>query len=548
MECINWRQPDIQTAFPIRRTVRNQRLSTSVAPRSVTSAARVRLASYSPSLLHLRLVSPTTAPSSAFFLRARDLQTLPWLALTHLQNPNPSFSGDQKVPMAIHFLLFLLFSTLPTGKSDLASDRAALLAFRSAVGRDLRWSASQSPCVWPGIQCSGNRVINVRLPGVGLMGSIPPSTVGNLTQLRTLSMRFNALSGQLPADFSSLVELRNLYLQGNRFSGEIPPSLFSLKNLVHLNLADNNFTGSISPSFNNLTRLRTLYLEGNGLDGGIPDLNLTDLQQFNVSRNRLSGPVPSWLRTRSADAFAGNSLCGRPLPACPGAAVPAVSPAMVLVPKEGKKKKLSGGAIAGIVIGSVLVFLLVVVILCVFCRKKNTQKTRALDIAAAKPPPLAELEIPTEKTAGREGDGVGYAAGARREGKRRGYARQWLQKAGIFRKCGRAGDFGTAYKAVLEIGTVVAVKRLRDVTVTEKEFREKMEAVGSMEHQNLVPLKAYYYSKDEKLLVYDYMPMGSLSALLHGPGWETRDCREVIGGFNLEKMGNMVQSVRQVDE
>jgi hypothetical protein len=37
-----------------------------------------------------------------------------------------------------------------------------------------------------------------------------------------------------------------------------------------------------------------------------------------------------------------------------------------------------------------------------------------------------------------------------------------------------------------------------------------------MDHENLVPLRAYYYSGDEKLLVYDYMSMGSLSALLHG--------------------------------
>ncbi|KAM0059287.1 putative protein kinase RLK-Pelle-LRR-III family [Helianthus debilis subsp. tardiflorus] len=78
------------------------------------------------------------------------------------------------------------------------------------------------------------------------------------------------------------------------------------------------------------------------------------------------------------------------------------------------------------------------------------------------------------------------------------------------------GTFGTAYKAVLEGGMMVAVKRLKDVTVSEPEFREKIEFVGAMDHQNLVPLRAYYYNKEEKLLVYDYMPMGSLSALLHG--------------------------------
>ena len=78
------------------------------------------------------------------------------------------------------------------------------------------------------------------------------------------------------------------------------------------------------------------------------------------------------------------------------------------------------------------------------------------------------------------------------------------------------GTFGTTYKATMEMGASVAVKRLKDVTATEKEFREKIEQVGKMVHHNLVPLRGYFFSRDEKLVVYDYMPMGSLSALLHG--------------------------------
>ena len=95
------------------------------------------------------------------------------------------------------------------------------------------------------------------------------------------------------------------------------------------------------------------------------------------------------------------------------------------------------------------------------------------------------------------------------------------------------GTFGTAYKAVLEIGTVVAVKRLKDVTISESEFKEKMETVGAMEHENLVPLRAYYYSRDEKLLVYDYMPMGSLSAFLHGEFLLFFPSFRVCFGFSL---------------
>ena len=79
-------------------------------------------------------------------------------------------------------------------------------------------------------------------------------------------------------------------------------------------------------------------------------------------------------------------------------------------------------------------------------------------------------------------------------------------------------------------GVVAAVKRLKDVSISEKEFREKVETAGPIDHENLVPLRANYYSKDEKLIIYGYMPIGSLSALPHGnrgvsmtlPIWEAR--------------------------
>lgn len=67
-----------------------------------------------------------------------------------------------------------------------------------------------------------------------------------------------------------------------------------------------------------------------------------------------------------------------------------------------------------------------------------------------------------------------------------------------------------------EAGVVVAVKRLKCMNIPANEFKGKIEVVKRMEHENLVPLMGYYYSNDEKLLVYEYMPMGSLSALLHG--------------------------------
>lgn len=79
------------------------------------------------------------------------------------------------------------------------------------------------------------------------------------------------------------------------------------------------------------------------------------------------------------------------------------------------------------------------------------------------------------------------------------------------------GSLGTVYKAVLDDGCIVAVKRLKDANpCARKEFEQYMDVIGKLKHPNIVRLGAYYYAKEEKLLVYDYLPNGSLYSLLHG--------------------------------
>ncbi|PNS96684.1 hypothetical protein POPTR_017G130600v4 [Populus trichocarpa] len=432
--------------------------------------------------------------------------------------------------LLITFFVFLSLNSFSTVESDLASERAALVTLRDAVGgRSLLWNLSDNPCQWVGVFCDqkGSTVVELRLPGMGLSGRLPVA-LGNLTSLQSLSVRFNALSGPIPADIGNIVSLRNLYLQGNFFSGEIPEFLFRLQNLVRLNLANNNFSGVISPSFNNLTRLDTLYLEENQFTGSIPDLNLP-LDQFNVSFNNLTGPVPQKLSNKPLSSFQGTLLCGKPLVSCNGASN-----------GNGNDDKLSGGAIAGIAVGCVIGFLLLLMILIFLCRRKRDKTVGSKDVEL---PKEIAVEIPSGKAAGEGGNvSAGHAVAvvkseAKSSGTKnlvffgntaRAFGLEDLLKASA-EVLGK-GTFGTAYKATLDVGLVVAVKRLKEVTVPEKEFREKIEGAGKMNHENLVPLRAYYYSQDEKLLVHDYMPMGSLSALLHGNkgsgrtplNWETR--------------------------
>jgi Protein kinase domain len=81
------------------------------------------------------------------------------------------------------------------------------------------------------------------------------------------------------------------------------------------------------------------------------------------------------------------------------------------------------------------------------------------------------------------------------------------------------GSVGATYKAVLDNRLIVCVKRLdagRIGLAGKEDFERHMEAVGRLRHPNLVPLRAYFHAKEERLLVYDYQPNGSLFSLLHG--------------------------------
>lgn len=304
----------------------------------------------------------------------------------------------------------------------------------------------------------------------------------------------------------------------------MPEFIFSVHGVVRLNLAQNNFSGEIPSGFNNLTRLKTLYLENNGFTGVLPELELPNLEQFNVSFNSLNGSVPKGLEGKPKSAFLGNSLCGKPLD---NVCADSVIPKGVEISGKSSEKGLSGGAIAGIVIGSVVGLLLLLLVLFILLRKRSGNNARSVDV-----PEIKNQETQVGEKSGVEaenGDAISAAAmpshwenGTNAAAKKLlffGNTSRVFDLEELLRASAEVlgkGTVGTTYKAVMEVGAMVVVKRLKDVTFSEKEFREKIEGIGVMNHENLVPLMAYYYSREEKLLVYDYIPMGSLSALLHG--------------------------------
>ncbi|CAN6443845.1 unnamed protein product [Victoria cruziana] len=408
----------------------------------------------------------------------------------------------------------LLFVALSLGfligraSCDPVEDKNSLLNFISNMPhvRNLNWSPNSKVCNnWVGVICTADEsnVVALRLPGIGLTGPIPPNTLSRLSKLQILSLRSNSITGPFPGDFLKLTSLVSLYLQGNNLYGPLPSDFSQWKKLVFLNLAENNLNDTIPSSLSNLTELVDLSLQNNSLSGKIPDLNLPNLRYLSLANNHLSGTIPKSLQRFPTSSFAGNDLVfnNTHAPVSP----PSSSP---VLPPSQKSKKLGNSAILAIAVAAcALVFVTFAILIVVLSRKKDG------NVPAEKHPKSGKkVEKEGKKEEDyqeREKNKLVFFQGSSMEFDLEDLLRASAEVLG-------KGTFGTAYKAVLEDSTPVVVKRLKEVVVGKRDFEQLMEAVGSIRHENVVPLRAYYYSKEEKLLVYDYFSEGSLAARLHG--------------------------------
>ncbi|KAK8497839.1 hypothetical protein V6N13_034599 [Hibiscus sabdariffa] len=430
-----------------------------------------------------------------------------------------------------------------------SSDAVSILSFKSKADLDnkLLYALNQrfDYCQWRGVKCAQGRVVRYTLQNSGLRGVFPVNSLSRLDQLRVLSLHNNSLSGPIP-DLSSLYNLKSLFLDRNNFSGAFPPSILFLHRITTLDLSHNGLTGPIPANLTALERLNILRLEWNRFNGSVPPLNQSFLLIFNVSGNNLTGkiPVTPTLSKFNTTAFSLNpELCGEiinkactsraPFFGSPSASGPLGQSAearsggaVVLQPPSSPKKHRRTGMVLGFTIGIAFILFSVLLALAVVKKQRvDSQETKAttaasLEVRNPNPGnPRAQVEeaserkivIPEIQKLQKSGNLVFVG------GEVEGYSLEQLMRASA-ELLGR-GTMGTTYKAVVDRQLILTVKRLdagKTAVTTGEDFEQHMDAVGGLMHPNLVPLRAYFQAKGERLVIYDYQPNGSVFNLVHG--------------------------------
>ncbi|XP_059308924.1 inactive leucine-rich repeat receptor-like serine/threonine-protein kinase At1g60630 [Lycium ferocissimum] len=430
----------------------------------------------------------------------------------------------------LFFFIFSIFSIIfPLIKS---SDVEALLALKATIDPSnfLDWKKEIDLCNWQGVkQCKKTRVTKLVVENLNLNGSLDQIALNQLDQLRVLSFKNNSISGQIP-NLTGLFNLKSLFLNKNNFSGKFPVSVTGLHRIKVINLAGNKLSGEIPVTLTKLSRLYMLYIENNEFTGELPSLNQPSLKFLNVSNNRFSGEIPVTLTRFNESCFAGNvNLCGGKLHLCPS-----TSPSYSVSPEnvshhDKRRKKLIIVIVVSVVVGVLLLGVLVAVCIACVRRRRRSKDGKSKGVEAVGGSGGGGEEGTSGggnggNNGGKEGaftwdqqgsEGLGTLVFCGPGDQQMNYSLEDLLKASA-ETLGR-GIMGSTYKAVMESGYIVTVKRLRDSRFPSlEEFRRHVEIIGRLRHPNLVPLRAYFQAKEERLLVYDYFPNGSLFSLIHG--------------------------------
>ncbi|XP_021275949.1 probable LRR receptor-like serine/threonine-protein kinase At2g23950 [Herrania umbratica] len=330
---------------------------------------------------------------------------------------------------------------------------------------------SVDPCSWAMITCSSeNLVIGLGAPSQSLSGTLSRA-IGNLTNLRQVLLQNNNLSGGIPPELGTLPKLQTLDLSNNRFWGAIPGSFGQLNSLQYLRLNNNSLSGPFPASLAKISQLAFLDLSYNNLSGSVPKF---PARTFNIVGNPL--------------------ICGSSSPELCSGSANAVPLSVSLGSSNGEQKSKKLAIALGISLSFASLILLTLALLWHRTKRKkltilnitDKQEEGLISLGNLRNFTFRELQLATDNFSSKNILGT--------------------------------GGFGNVYKGKLGDGTLVAVKRLKDMTGSfgESQFQTELEMISLAVHRNLLRLIGYCATSNERLLVYPYMCNGSVASRLRG--------------------------------
>ncbi|XP_058758987.1 leucine-rich repeat receptor-like kinase protein SUNN [Vicia villosa] len=340
-------------------------------------------------------------------------------------------------------------------------------------------------------------------------GQLPSEVSG--ANLGILTISNNLFTGRIPASMKNLRSLQTLLLDANQFVGEIPEEVFDLPVLTNFNISGNNLTGVIPTTVSQCRSLTAVDFSRNMLTGDVPKgmKNLKVLSIFNLSHNNISGLIPDEIRFMTSlttldlsyNNFTGIVPTGgqflvfndRSFFGNPNLCFPHQSSCSSYIFPARKSHTKVKAIITAIALATAV---LLVMLTMHMMRKRKLHIAKAWKLTA-----FQRLDFKAEEVV------------------------ECLKEENIIGK----GGAGIVYRGSMPNGTDVAIKRLvgQGSGRNDYGFKAEIETLGRIRHRNIMRLLGYVSNKDTNLLLYEYMPNGSLGEWLHGAkgchlSWEMR--------------------------
>ncbi|XP_047310657.1 probable LRR receptor-like serine/threonine-protein kinase At4g37250 [Impatiens glandulifera] len=396
------------------------------------------------------------------------------------------------------------------------------------------------------------------------LGGEIPENLTSLNNLTVISLKNNYFSGSVPRGVNWI---KLLDLSMNLINGTLP-SDFQGNHLGYFNVSFNRLSGEILLGFaNQIPTNATIDLSFNNFSGEIPATSLfinQDPRSF-FGNNQLCGkplrnlcPITSSIYTPPNDAPPAIAAIPKTIDSSP-----ANDPAKDS--SAGKKGKSRAGTIIGIVVGDVLgIAFLAFIFLYVYRLKKKKKKGNVSSTKSGKSKETQQNMVKithdwSSTTSSEESKGIRALACLRKQtkddnddddddssssasstsdvgfkGSKNAAAAPPQQKGGelvtvdgdreleleILLKASAyilgASGSSITYKAVLEDGTSLAVRRIGESGLERfKDFENQVRTIAKLIHPNLVRIRGFYWGSDEKLVIYDFIPNGSLANARH---------------------------------